>query len=182
MKIKEFNKLPKAEQRVLIAKGALKQLKTDVYNTSHTFLHIELAKEPEENESLQEYLEPSNIEECNVCALGALMVSSVRKKNNLFYSQYYMSVKPHNQHDGYGSVLTKVFSLKQIILIENAYEMGTGAYNTSPNIGYGLLGCYKKDDRILQKAIAFGKAYEDDTERMEAILKNIIKNKGSFKP
>jgi hypothetical protein len=60
-------------------------------------------------------------------------------------------------------------------LIESAFE--TARFSEKD---YVLLS--KKDLELLNSAINFGRGFGDDEERLLAIMKNIVKNKGTFKP
>lgn len=90
MKIEDFNKLSKAEQRVEVAKDARRQVKSGVYTpqTSSCFVDLRFYNSPKQGAAFHKALTPNNILECEVCALGALMVSSIRKKNNVQYDPF----------------------------------------------------------------------------------------------
>jgi hypothetical protein len=46
----------------------------------------------------------------------------------------------------------------------------------------GVLLEYSYNTSLAYDAINFGERYPDADERLEAIMKNIIKNRGTFKP
>lgn len=168
MNTQDFNNLDKATQRVLVAKDALALLKADVYEPTHScFTYIGLSKTPKEGTSFQRALKRSNIDECSVCALGALMLSTVRKKNNVMYDPFYSD---NPEYGDFSKVFKSLFSKKQRIKIENAYELGSGYYASVLADGFD------------SKSVAFGQRYPNSKDRLAAILKNIIVNNGTFKP
>jgi hypothetical protein len=64
--------------------------------------------------------------------------------------------------------LTSYFSPEQIGLIELAFERGDGWYPADTT-----------DD---DNAVEFGERYQYNTNRMKAIMQNIINNNGTFVP
>lgn len=64
-----------------------------------------------------------------------------------------------------------LFSEEQLVLIEQAYEVGVGI--SSP-VGF--------DHDLLESARDFGRKHDGRRERLTAIMANIITNKGTFKP
>ncbi len=71
---------------------------------------------------------------------------------------------------------TNIFTKKQLVLIEVAFEIkGTGYFSGD-----------KKHDFLTEKEIErariFGIGFGDHTKRLVAICKNIVKNKGFFIP
>lgn len=75
----------------------------------------------------------------------------------------------------------KYFSLTQLVLIENAFELGNGFWNLGNNTGAGDK-IRKKNKKEVIKAIAFGNKFPDVKDRLVAIMYNIIANDGMFKP
>jgi hypothetical protein len=68
--------------------------------------------------------------------------------------------------------LDSIFTKKQLLLIEAAFEQGSG----------GLDNYYDKSDTLHHKAVSFGYQYRFSEERFVAIMQNIIENKGTFRP
>lgn len=167
MKIEEFNKLSKAEQRVEVAKDARRQVKSGVYTPQTScFVDLRFYNSPKQGAAFHKALTRSNILECEVCALGALMVSSIRKKNNVQYDPFNA---PNPDSGIFSTNLKALFSKSQRILIENAFELGGGYYAHS-------------GERVSSIAVQFGKKFPDSTSRLIGILDNIIANNGTFKP
>ncbi len=158
--MKTTKKLTTAEKRVAIAKDALAQIavKKFVVETGNTYVGVKkLPNGATSGNQLQDELK--KIPKCTVCALGACFLSSVRKFNDiktadvLFSNEFAANTM---EADG-ASVkvhIEKYFSCDQRQMIENAFE----------GWSYGW------------------PAKTTDTQRLTAILKNIIKNEGTFKP
>lgn len=108
---------------------------------------------------------------CSACALGAMFVCAVLRHDHLtvdeadYGSVYYYDINEY---------LVDFFKVEQIELIECAYERGKGQIfdETSESLS----------DVQMNNATAFGKKYPSNSDRMIAIMKNIIKNNGKFVP
>lgn len=101
---------------------------------------------------------------CESCALGSLFVSLVNKHNDLTFGQFFKTGnKPHKY-------LGKFFDSDQIELIETAFEQDL--YYSSDHI----------DESQREAAMDFGQDYDDEKDRLVAILNNIIENDGEFFP
>jgi hypothetical protein len=172
-------KLTKTEMRVAIAKDVIAQIKAKKYNpTQGTWVD-------DENQSYEQWLYDNardckvdvrdytnNIKKCNVCALGSLFVSAVNKYNNVYGTYWSLSsgeVFNTNETRNYNPLL-RYFTIKQIRLIEYTFEGGMGAV------------CFDDDHPMVNKAYAFYSRYPDSKDRLLAIMKNIVKNNGTFKP
>jgi hypothetical protein len=173
-------KLTKAEMRVAIAKDVIAQIKAKKYNPVQGCWVI-WVDGPDYDDWLvdnsancrvdvQKYTK--SIKKCNVCALGSLFVSAVNKYNNVYGT--YMTVSTDQVFDtsetNNRSPLLRYFTINQMRLIEYTFEGGMGAV-------------YFDDLKQMKgKADAFYSQYPDDKDRLLAIMKNIIKNNGTFKP
>lgn len=196
-----FKRLSKAQQRVAIAKDALKQLNANKYKASpgdwcNTALpksfNTELDKlsgfagtskeQSAMKDALNEVhqknsnvLQPLLLEPgvtCEVCALGSLFASAVRKAdgcdiNPLRYTAEY-GKKGHEFADGdIFDTLSSFFSDDQQRLMELAFEQGEGATAIES----------KRD----LKAARMFPSTSTPTQRLRSILNNLIKNDGTFK-
>ncbi len=163
-KNKAFKKLKKAEKRVAIAKDVLKYLKKGKFQAARGEY---VNTDPQEgNLGTCELLQ--NAEMCQVCGLGALFVAGALKdcsiiKDDIFTRLNYDGKSQFMQFydDEMRGALGKYFSLDQLETIENAFESFT--------MGKG-------------KGSTFNKGFGDATTRLSRIMKNIIKNEGTFKP
>lgn len=101
-------------------------------------------------------------ERCEVCALGALMLSKVR-----IFNEY--NFRNRIIREGYAgqssvtSALNDVFTKAQLTLIENTFEKNN------------VFGHFEDAEN-------FGKRFPLPTDRLRAIMENIIQNDGTFIP
>lgn len=172
-------KLTKAEMRIAIAKDVIAQIKAKKYNPIQgTWVKSVGGQEYDDwlltascEVDVRDYTK--NMKACYVCALGSLFVSAVNKYNNVYGT--YDSVSTFEVFSSIGtgenkSPLLRYFSSSQLQLIEFTFEGGMGAFYFYDN------------SSTVERAYAFHEQYPDDKDRLIAIMKNIIKNKGIFKP
>ena len=162
VKVIPFNKLPEWRQRVEIAKDVLKQLDMETYIAeSGTYLTAKVKEFDIQNLHSTEIdkLVKENKITCKVCAKGALFMSHVMKTDNCTYE------KATSMGDREMGRRLNMFSPSQLEEIEESFE---GWFQTN-----------EKSDvaKFIQRT-----KMKSDIERMTEIMKNIIKNKGTFKP
>lgn len=156
-----YDKASEAQRRVMIAEDALKQLKIGRFvATPGTYVSAcDLAYEAGLTHKVQLNTllhDPTLKSSCDVCARGALLLSAVRYRNDCTIAE-----------DGYTSEDSFVREFaEQQCRIENAFE----EYDSEDTDGEGWA------DKFLSK-----KERGNATTRLELILKNIIRNKGTFK-
>lgn len=161
-----MKKLTKTQKRVVIAKDALKQLKLGFYEAENlTWVESKWLREQKLLSSsliadiIKEELQPILLKAnpvCQVCARGALLLSMVRKFDN--YSSIDLCIGNENE-------MRNLFGSQQIDKMEAAFELWP-----------------QNNERYEPKANAFGEKFRTPGERLIAILKNVIKNNGTFKP
>lgn len=167
---KLFNSMTPAQRRVAIAKDVLKRIGVEYVPTSGTYIDarniINTDLIDEENfadQQLQHLMKGGKKPmKCEVCARGALFLSSVFKFDNLKMGEIgchspYVAEGVLQGHLGLGawsmiSQEEKFFTARQIEMIEFAFESN----------------------------VDFIDKYPDDTDRLIAIMKNIIAHKGRF--
>lgn len=150
-------KLTKAQMRVAVAKDALKQLATERY-IARNMIFASTGFETsglQPNEQIQPLLR-THEEPCKVCARGALWLSSIRKFNHCTVNEFDNASEESSE---------RLFGVVNLRRMEAAFELWE---NTA-----------QLDTR---KERAFGLKYDNAHDRLVAILKNVIKNKGQFKP
>lgn len=179
-KNEKFWALSKPEQRVAIAKDVIKQLDAEFYKAmSGTYFESNI-EVPASEVQFQKLLKKAKKEGevCVVCAIGSCFTSAVSLGDSFkvdsdnespYVDGIYLSAE-----DMRSELLNKVFSKKQQNLIEQAFE---GVDNNWADDA-DFVDCTVSS----ATAIAFGEKYRDVTERLRAIMENIIKNKGTFKP
>lgn len=165
--------MTKPEKAIAVAKDVLKRLGKLTVKTGD-YLSFENTNIPKEGNA-QNYI--NEIESnCRVCALGACLLSQIRlydKINlDLFESECNDRYIPLEDIRKIFNHLSKIFSKKTICLIEQAFEsIGDVCLTDS-------LSTSDKDIKMAQKY----KKYKNDKNRLKAIMKNVIKNKGQFIP
>ena len=169
-----FKKASKPEKKILIAKDVLANIKSKKYIASHGnyFNNLyELSLNIGKNNDIQENFD--KIENCECCALGACLISSTKYQNKLTFDDL-----------GYGSStsnswlqLKSIFTPREMAIIESCFEgFDTNACRVATDKFY-----YELDSNTGIKCQDFHDDYIDDEERLVAICKNIIKNKGFIK-
>ncbi len=180
---KVFTEATPSQRRVLVAKDVIKQINDNkiIADTGNwvTNLPTNWIGSPSYNkdESLQCRMLGDPEFSCTACALGSIMVSLVGFKNQV-------------KTTGAGSVLSwqhlrrkssdvigiqKLFSKKQLSMIEIAFERGSGYFQKDKRKAPISAAEYNR-------CRAFGDETYGPHDRLIAIMKNIIKNKGEFVP
>lgn len=197
-----FKKLTPRYQRVAIAKDAIAQIESAKYIAMRGRWCDWYSGEDVESEDgtkieLQKVLKHPSVE-CTVCGLGATFASAVRLGNDCKVPVGSDSIDPYQLYKKLG----KYFNWEQLAAIELAFELGDGGMNSyhsgdasitkgiidlSEDAGlerviasYGELNQTQK--KLFSKAIEFGYDYSFPDERLLAIMKNIVSNRGTFKP
>lgn len=176
MRNKEFEKLTAAQKRVEVAKDVLEQLKTNQY-TPNTGFYINIVSNCEESDDIQSHF--SEVRRCEVCQIGAIILSVTRFRNKLTFgdvgtNMYYMN------HDKINEILKGIFTADQLLLIEHAFE----GYDPFAD-RYSIEGMDNDIDltpQEIERITDFRSHYRKSNTLMRAIMENIIANKGTFKP
>lgn len=155
-KTKPFSRMSVNQQRVVLAKDSLGQMRVGRFLAqSGNYVSNRIGTD---NETADQKFFTGKVAPCNVCAKGALICSIIRKENEFSGSIEALS-------ENVEKVLRRFFGKRQGDLIEAAFE-GWGTEYTGT-----------------AKTIAFYERFQDsDKLRLKEILKNIIKNNGTFKP
>jgi hypothetical protein len=169
-----FDRLPKAKQRVMIAKDVIKQLKAKkLIATQGTYIRVKddiddlfrdfHGKQNYNDNSFQETLK--SIPQCKVCAKGAIFACTVMRRNQVKNNQV-----PGGTDDwGGGNIaplLGNIFSPMQLRLIETEFE------------GHDIEATTFEGE--IKPIMNLRLNSNEDT--MIIIMKNIIRNNGRFRP
>ncbi len=185
-----MTKQEKADLRVKVAKDVLESLSTLRVGTGEfAVLHsAELTStilKKKDSKKIAKELK----KHCDVCALGACLLSTVALTNDFNFSKSIIDSDEEYMAVGGPELvkrLLKVFSKEQILLIENAFETGDGwlsnGWGNESFIGYKTSDEVDKIKDKVDSAIDFGNMYVNPKGRLEAIMQNIVKNKGTFIP
>jgi hypothetical protein len=165
------------ERRVLVCKDVLAQLKARKYFArSGTWVETKMAKPlGKTGRSLQEIICNDELPTCRCCALGGLMLSTVKYANNVnleYSDDDHHRLSYHTKDTDFlahsptstsaSAQLRKVFDARTLENIEALFETNEGLFELDVDI----------PDQW--EAL-------DDEARMIAIMENIIQNNGVFK-
>lgn len=148
----------------------------------HEYAIIHSAGETDARETLLKH----DIKQCSCCALGGLFVSCTLFNNNTTVNQLagaaaYIGCVLDKDHDGPEPIISNgldtFFSVTQLRLIEQTFEGGGGMV-----IGGDYDAKDKRYPALTPAAKTFYERYPLAKNRLVAIMKNIIKNNGTFKP
>ncbi len=172
---------------VAVAKDVLSRLKKfRLYVVSNYYLNGVREFSFHDDDGAQENL--CTLEgNCGVCALGAMFLSHIRLNNQVKMIDVKEKMLYNNGEEGDDSpngrqrhlaartflekCLKKITTKEQLALIEIAFELNDN-----------ILGIGKISKAKRQAAYNFGNRYYGDAERLKAIMENVVKNKGMFKP
>ena len=185
-------------KRVAILKDALSQIKLKAYdvqaatgyvnqnNGSNLDNEIEkiaevceiIENKPADKVEFNKYFDKfiNKQKPCQVCAKGALFLSTVRKFNNLSLQE----AKGYDSLDSLarnGSKIADIFGKANIDKMEEYFEEDDLQLNKKGEEYDHWDANHNEDD--FKK---WSYQYPDDTDRLVAIIKNAIKNRGTFKP
>ena len=176
---KEFNQLSAPEKRILIAKDVIKQIELKRY-LAKSGSYIELPYTGKYrtlyNTNLDIKQNFEEIDNCEVCAMGACILSLTKIKNKLNFSDIGGTVTSLNK-EKVKSLFNKTFTPRQLLMIETAFEKGT----TGDKLGREFYNHRLTLDEIF-KCLNYAKKYSSSKSLLIAIMQNIIDNKGMFIP
>ena len=144
----------------------------------------------EESRSVREDFFAGLTGQCDCCALGAMFMSCTLNNNkttmaDLDEVQFVLGehIERGTKDGAMSNGLTKFFSFAQLKLIEQAYEGGDGGWSidltVNPKTG-DALDELRQPTPTEAKLLAWGNKYPNDSERLVAIMTNIVKNNGTF--
>lgn len=187
---KKFANATKAEKRVLIAQDVIAQIEAKIMigasgNYVKNINLIEGSVWDMDDDGVKENYE--KIASCNVCAMGACVMSVTKFNNKLLFSDT-REIEDNKKAQG---LMAELFSKKQLYLIESAFEgVDDDCIRLAINMGYNPKQITDKEKEAcnvfythfggLPNHVSGGDVVE--TKRLLAIMKNIVKHKGTFKP
>lgn len=181
MKAEEFNALPKREKAVLVAKDILKYVNKRVYKpiTGCYIRYPELKRPiPVGEQQLQKHL--SKIKDCHVCAIGSIILSSIRLGNEVTTSDldlhYSIGLNQIKKSKRVTNLLKSVFDKKTLLIIENCFE---SVIEEGDRVGKHIFGATLTEEEE-RKCSSFYAQFNSSTDRLIAICNNIIENGGKF--
>lgn len=166
---KEFNKLSLTNKRLVVLQDVLDSVINGklipkpgdyIYDISSVL-------------GLSALIKPDNKISCKACGLGSLFLSLCKFNDNITYEQA-MGCLWKDFNIKYLTIqFEKLFSLEQLYLIECCYEGND----------YGSrYGWTKNHDNVNDIAYSYKDIFPDPVDRLFAIVHNMIRNNGIFKP
>lgn len=186
---KWFAALTAQEQRIAIAKDVILQLELGKFEASSgTYFELVAKSELYDGDDLQKVIE-NRTESCSVCAIGAVFASKVRLGNNVLIEDWDINDKDLSMTScDLLEATENIFSEKQMRLMEFAFE--NSDINDEFVASYLDLDDFDSEElyeeayyelvRINKACRSFYDLYEEDSDRMKAIMKNVIENSGTF--
>jgi hypothetical protein len=171
----KFDKLSPAKQRMTIAQDVIDRIKIGQItpSTGRTLHKFNIQRSP--NYSVKKLL-AQPIFNCQACALGAMFMANVGINNNCnVNTTQHITASSSILKRAVNNDLSDIFSVKQMALIEIAFEQTVSIANGSV--------IHSKHD--LDRSIKFcGEGHKrlNDKDKLLKICNNIIKNQGAFKP
>lgn len=172
MRKKKLEDMSPAERRVAVAKDVLKHLNFFKVKDGNTYCFLDkLPKSIPNKGSMQDYMDKiTNTKRCEVCALGAMMLSHVRLFDKFDLDRMVKITDLPDAvrylHLTYWDAITALrengFSLKDLDAIERAFESRRCPNKNGIEINLNL---------PVNPAARLGK-----------IMQNIVKNGGDFRP
>ncbi len=165
----KFNKSGKPGKRIIIAKDIIKLLESKVISAKKR-VYIKSAYLTEHRYDNMRDILP-NAPTCQVCAIGAIFYAKVAITNNHSLSE----IDGYDSRAALSRVLLDVFTERQMTIIEAAFESRDyGSRMEMNDVSHG----------VINKALEFRKENKLGSQHktLIAIMKNIIKNNGTFKP
>lgn len=184
---------PTEEKRVVILKDALAQIKIGAYDvrSSNGFVVndelegkiillceiSDVISDKGKKEEFKTFIDRmiNKKKPCEVCAKGALFLSSIRKFNNVSLA----SLEDESLNDMADVKTRRIFGDTNADLMEEYFEHDFDSYLASLD-DEEVKSEYYDEDEV--KKNNFAGKHRDDDSRLIAIIENAIKNKGTFKP
>ncbi len=173
----EIKSAGKAQRRELIAKDAMEWVGRGLIEPysgtyfSMSAIDCQLPNDYENPGQLHDQIleRAAEGDPCESCALGSMLVAFCLRFNNIEIGEELDYDLVLTRYDMF--VLGEIFDADQLALIETAFET-LDRVSHFGNLTY----------RQHLSAANFGNQYESDRERFFAIMRNIVKNNGTFKP
>ena len=194
-----FSKLSPDKKKVAIARDVLEQIRIGRYiSKSGSYISNLIMKNGDDRYKIFHKDIKSNfgqIKKCEVCAMGACLMSITKFENKLTFDDIGGSMK-ELKNSKTQELFQSIFSPEQLLLMERAFEGDTGG----TTVGVHIFGLFEEDfQKKIRKCQRFydkfsnQKKYTTSEERQKqnglnqenrliAIMRNLIKNKGTFIP
>lgn len=175
---KPFEYLPLNLQRIKVAKDIITQIKAEKY-TIEDGIYVRFNGEINKGDDIKSTFFDGK-KHCEVCALGACLMSIVHFKNTLKYNEIERG-REFVEDKKVARLLQDVFSLYQLALIEFVFEEGNAFYAAMNDFNLDLKDqkrCYLFRIENYRGHTRLGR----NENLLLAIMENIILNNGTFIP
>ena len=174
---RRFLKMDKPKKRVAVARDVIAALQAKKIQAKQgNWVNLGVGKKQERllpgGKQLRDVI-IENSPTCTACALGAMFVCAVMRKDALTVEECRSYDNLNLDYDNIADYLRAFFAEPQLEMIEVAFEKGTGAF--WGDVAYA-------DVSSKGRAALFGKQHKTAEDRMVAIMQNIISNDGTFRP
>lgn len=166
-----YRKAGPAERRCIEARDVIAQLKAERYIASRGAYFNDIGEVEDSHSQMQPLLLQGAIK-CEVCAKAGILASSIRFRNKCTVYEA----------RGYEGGPIEGWPKRDLDLMEVAFEKrhtNINEVNQFDNYANSVTG---KDTAAARVAVKFGKRFTNDTNRLIAIMQNVITNKGTFRP
>jgi hypothetical protein len=190
------------EARVLIAKDVLELLTMGAIEAKHdTYVNREIPRHIPTSTQMHKVVDDwlavhFESDKCAVCALGSLMVATVRRFNDWTVRELLAGTDAYlPDRRRITSYLERFFSKGQLDLIEIAFENTTDIYGIDEdaldteeveralNLRCGRPRRYdEEEEEFLESLFDYYASGLSDSELMRKIFMNIVENNGTFVP
>lgn len=178
-----FEKATPAERRVLVAQDVIAQIKAKRFAAEQgTWTDLCPRPEIKHDASFQETFLENQAVKCQCCAVGSLFLGCTlftNKIENVEVDDNWELGDKLFERQKFANGFEKLFSIKQLGLIEMAFEGTTGFFQDDDWLD---IAAPKVSEKERIAAVMFHERYADSEKRLIAIMQNIIANKGTFKP
>jgi hypothetical protein len=177
---KRFWEQSKPMQRVAVAKDVIKQINAQfLIAKKGVYLQAGIkAEEIDPSVKLDKFFDELKTkgQPCTVCGIGACFVSLVNLGNSVNAKSSFSDISCNDisgiNDDFMRPKLRKVFTPRQLTLIECAFERESHFGDDYADVPY----------KTKDEACDFGYLYPNASDRLIAIMQNIIDNEGFFRP
>jgi hypothetical protein len=170
MTTQEFEALPLNEQRKSVASDVINQLNVGKY-LAKNMVYVQFNEHAiKDNIKVGDDMKSTLhlLEDCTVCAYGSLMLSTIRFKNSVNWDYSGLSYGAISKGDSnYTKPLKALFTADQLKLIEDAFEGWDADIDDD-------------EDSDSSEILRFYYSFDNPTDRMIAIMENLIANNGEF--
>lgn len=163
-----------AQKRIEICKDVIENITTAQYRleSENSYLSVNYNSTfslnvVDSSDVIQQCI-PAIKKNCTLCAKGAILISKIDKFNNVT-SLNTSDISSEYIEDS----LEGIFDSNDLDLIETAFECDDY---------YSYYRDGLDDEALSNKAIKFGKQFDDDSDRLMAIMQNVIDHDGKFTP